>query len=103
MHRFRLRSVISLTSMNTLQNSPAYLREAASSTADARESFISGAEASIALRDLLAGSMLGGRCQELSGASVLIATTDQLVAAAVLIELDGVARRMVLCPPDCLE
>jgi acyl-coenzyme A synthetase/AMP-(fatty) acid ligase len=31
--------------------------------------------------------------------SVLIATPDQLTTALVLIELDGVARRMVLCPP----
>ena len=31
---------------------------------------------------------------------MLIATTDQLTAAAALIELDGVARRIVLCPPD---
>jgi acyl-coenzyme A synthetase/AMP-(fatty) acid ligase len=52
---------------------------------------------------LLAGSLLGGRSHELSGSSVLIATTDQLIAAAALIELDGVARRMVLCPPDSLE
>jgi hypothetical protein len=44
--------------------------------------------------------VLGGRCQELSGSSVVIAMTDQLIAAAALIELDGVARRMVLCPPD---
>jgi acyl-coenzyme A synthetase/AMP-(fatty) acid ligase len=32
--------------------------------------------------------------------SVLIATPDQLTTALVLIELDGVARRLVLCPPD---
>jgi acyl-coenzyme A synthetase/AMP-(fatty) acid ligase len=31
--------------------------------------------------------------------SVLIATPDQLTTSLVLIELDGVARRMVLCPP----
>jgi acyl-coenzyme A synthetase/AMP-(fatty) acid ligase len=31
---------------------------------------------------------------------VLVATTDQLTAALALIELDGVARRLVLCPPD---
>ena len=31
---------------------------------------------------------------------MLIATTDQLTAAAALIELDGMARRIVLCPPD---
>ncbi|MBV9395868.1 MAG: long-chain fatty acid--CoA ligase, partial [Methylobacteriaceae bacterium] len=30
--------------------------------------------------------------------SVLIATAEQLTAACILIELDGLARRMVLCP-----
>ena len=86
--------------MNMLQNSSASLWEAVSTTVDACDPFVSNAETSLALRDLLAGSVLGGRCQELSGRSVLIATTDQLIAAAALIELDGVARRMVLCPPD---
>jgi acyl-coenzyme A synthetase/AMP-(fatty) acid ligase len=89
--------------MSMLQNSPAFLWEAVSTTVDACDPFVSSAETSLALRDLLAGSMLGGRCQELIGSSVLIATTDQLIAAAALIELDGVARRMVLCPPDVLE
>jgi acyl-coenzyme A synthetase/AMP-(fatty) acid ligase len=32
--------------------------------------------------------------------SVLLAVRDQLTAALALIELDGVARRMVLCTPD---
>jgi acyl-coenzyme A synthetase/AMP-(fatty) acid ligase len=31
---------------------------------------------------------------------VLLAIRDQLAAALALIELDGLARRMVLCPPD---
>jgi acyl-coenzyme A synthetase/AMP-(fatty) acid ligase len=31
---------------------------------------------------------------------VLVATTDQLTAALVLIELDGIARRLILYPPD---
>jgi acyl-coenzyme A synthetase/AMP-(fatty) acid ligase len=86
--------------MNTLQNSSASLWEAVSTTVDACDPFLSSAEMSLSLRDLLSGSVLGGRCQELSGSSVVIATTDQLPAAAALIELDGVARRMVLCPPD---
>src|ERR1700729_1983790 len=89
--------------MSILQNSPASLWEAVSTTVDTRDPFVCSAETSLPLRDLLAGSLLGGRSQELSGASVLIATTDQLIAAAALIELDGVARRMVLCPPDVLE
>jgi acyl-coenzyme A synthetase/AMP-(fatty) acid ligase len=98
-----LRSAISSTFMSMLQNSPASLWEAVSTAVDACDPFVSSAETSLLLSDLLAGSVLGGRSQELSGASVLIATTDQLTAAAALIELDGVARRMVLCPPDVLE
>jgi acyl-coenzyme A synthetase/AMP-(fatty) acid ligase len=86
--------------MNMLQNSPASLWEAVSTNLEACDPFVSNAETSVPLRDLLAGSVLGGRGQELCGRSVLIATTDQLIAAAALIELDGVARRIVLCPPD---
>lgn len=59
-----------------------------------------GAGTSIALNDLVAGSVLYGRGQELSGRSVLVATAGQFTTAAVLIELDGVARRIVICPPD---
>jgi acyl-coenzyme A synthetase/AMP-(fatty) acid ligase len=62
--------------------------------------FVSGAEAKIALSNFVKGSTLDGRGQELCGRSVLIAATDQLMAVAALIELDGVARRIVLYPPD---
>ena len=55
---------------------------------------------SVPLRDLAWGSSLGGRLEELRGRSVLVATRDQLTAALALIELDGIARRLVLCPPD---
>ena len=37
---------------------------------------------------------------ELRGRSVLVLTRDQLTTALALIELDGIARRLVLCPPD---
>jgi len=59
-----------------------------------------GADGSVALGDLARGSSLGGRLEDLAGRCVLVATTDQLTAALALIELDGVARRLVLCPPD---
>src|SRR5213593_1069221 len=59
-----------------------------------------GAEASVRLGELVGGSSLGGRLEELRGRSVLVATRDQLTAALALLELDGVARRLVLCPPD---
>ena len=62
--------------------------------------FVAGAEDSIALSDLVSGSALYSRGDELRGRSVLVATTSQLTTASALIELDGIARRIVLCPPD---
>lgn len=50
--------------------------------------------------DLVAGSALDGRGDELRGLSVLITTTNQLTAVLALCELDGIARRIVLYPPD---
>jgi acyl-coenzyme A synthetase/AMP-(fatty) acid ligase len=64
------------------------------------ERFLHGAKGSVALADLRGGTSLGGRLQELGGRSVLLAARDQLPAALALIELDGIARRVVLCPPD---
>jgi acyl-coenzyme A synthetase/AMP-(fatty) acid ligase len=50
--------------------------------------------------DLIAGSALDGRGEALRGRSVLLIAADQLIAALVLLELDGIARRIVLCPSD---
>ena len=50
--------------------------------------------------DLIEGSSLGGRAGELAGRSVLVATIGQIGAAMAMIELDGLARRIVVCPPD---
>jgi acyl-coenzyme A synthetase/AMP-(fatty) acid ligase len=55
---------------------------------------------SVSLTDLADGSTLEGALESLRGASVLIATNEQLPTAVALLELDGVARRMVLCTPD---
>jgi acyl-coenzyme A synthetase/AMP-(fatty) acid ligase len=54
----------------------------------------------IPLADLAHASALGGRLEELRDRSVLLLIKDQLNAALAMIELDGVARRIVLCPPD---
>ena len=59
-----------------------------------------GVEATVALAAFEQASCLGGQLAELRGRSVLIASKEQLPDALALIELDGVARRMVLCPPD---
>jgi acyl-CoA synthetase (AMP-forming)/AMP-acid ligase II len=52
----------------------------------------------VSLSELQTGSSLGAAQRELVGKSVLIITRDQLRAALALIELDGVARRMILYP-----
>src|SRR5579863_3393229 len=55
---------------------------------------------SVVLSQLAGGSIFGAALESLRGRSVLLATHDQLPTALALIELDGVARRMVLCTPD---
>jgi acyl-coenzyme A synthetase/AMP-(fatty) acid ligase len=61
---------------------------------------ISDARHGVSLTDVLRHSCLIGRSRELSGRSVLLATSRQLLSALAMIELDGVVRRMLLCPPD---
>jgi len=62
--------------------------------------FLWGSAAGVSFGDLREGSALGGRTEELRNRSVLVATKAQLTAALALIELDGVARRLVLWPSD---
>ncbi len=57
----------------------------------------------VALARMRHGSCLGDAADELAGKSVLIAVASQLEAALVLIELDGLCRRLVLLPPDVKE
>lgn len=76
------------------------LRSALGSAGNLSGRAVFGAEASIALNDLIAGSALYGRGDELSGRSVLVTTTSQFTTASALMELDGIARRIVLCTPD---
>jgi hypothetical protein len=54
----------------------------------------------VSLRDLAAGSSLSGRPEELRGRAVLVVSQNQLTAALALIQIDGIARRLILCPPD---
>jgi acyl-coenzyme A synthetase/AMP-(fatty) acid ligase len=54
----------------------------------------------LSLTDILNQSCVAGRASELSGRSVLLATSNQLISALAMIELDGIAARMLLCPPD---
>jgi acyl-coenzyme A synthetase/AMP-(fatty) acid ligase len=54
----------------------------------------------VACSDLASGSILEGRTGELRGLSVVVLTTDQLSTALTLLELDGVARRLVIFPNE---
>jgi len=76
------------------------LRSALSGGRDLSDRFLRDAATSVSLGALGRGSTLGGRTEELRGRSVLVATTEQLTAALALIELDGIARRIIVCPSD---
>jgi acyl-coenzyme A synthetase/AMP-(fatty) acid ligase len=61
---------------------------------------ISDARRIVSLTDILEHTCLSDRLGELSGRSVLMAVSDQLISGLVMTEVDGVARRLLLCPPD---
>jgi acyl-CoA synthetase (AMP-forming)/AMP-acid ligase II len=67
--------------------------------ASAPRSFFSP-EAAVRFTDLVGGTSLGGGLAALVGKSVLLAAHGQLASALALIELEGVARRIVILPPD---
>src|ERR1700692_2576920 len=61
---------------------------------------LSNARQSVSLTGVLGATCLGGRLHELTGRSVLLVVEDQLISAIAMTEVDGVAWRMLLCPPD---
>jgi acyl-coenzyme A synthetase/AMP-(fatty) acid ligase len=86
--------------MKLAQNDRASLRSALNSASDLSNRFVLDETRRVSLSELATGSILYGRGDELSGRSVFLTTRDQLTTAAALIELDGVARRIVISPPD---
>ena len=76
------------------------LREGLSKAPHCERRFLAGRETRIALADLVRGAGLRDPLSMFSGDSVLVATRDQLASALTLIELDGLVRRLTLCPPD---
>jgi acyl-coenzyme A synthetase/AMP-(fatty) acid ligase len=59
-----------------------------------------GRSGSVRFQELETGSVLGGDLESFRGRTVLLAMREQLSSALALLELDGVARRVVLCTPD---
>jgi acyl-coenzyme A synthetase/AMP-(fatty) acid ligase len=67
---------------------------------EAPSGFLLGAQHRTALVDLLEGSPLASGVDKLRGRSVLLASADPFLTALSLIEVDGLARRVILYPPD---
>jgi acyl-coenzyme A synthetase/AMP-(fatty) acid ligase len=76
------------------------LRDRLAGASNCQERYLYGAALSVHLADVQAGTSASSWLSNLSGRSVLIAIRDQVAAALALIELDGVARRIILCPAD---
>jgi acyl-coenzyme A synthetase/AMP-(fatty) acid ligase len=66
----------------------------------AADAFFFDCAASVRVADLVRGTSLDAAPTKARGRSVLIATASQLTAALALIELDGIARRLLILPPD---
>ena len=62
--------------------------------------FLADSRSRVSVAALAERSWLGGSYEMLRGRSVLILLEGQLAAALAMTEIDGVARRMVLCMPD---
>lgn len=61
---------------------------------------LSDAREVVSLTDILERTCLVGGPGEIAGRSVLLAVRDQMISGIAMTEIDGVARRMLLCPPD---
>jgi len=62
--------------------------------------YLCGVDGKVRLEDLMLGSTLESPLAQVSGRSVLLKTRDHFATGLALIQLDGVARRIVLCPWD---
>ncbi|ABE38336.1 AMP-dependent synthetase and ligase [Rhodopseudomonas palustris BisB5] len=54
----------------------------------------------LAIGEIAYATALSGRLTELAGRSVVLSLSTQLISGVAMIEIDGVARQMLLCPPD---
>jgi acyl-coenzyme A synthetase/AMP-(fatty) acid ligase len=76
------------------------IRYSLRNASDCSGRFLWDATGGVSLGDLLRSTTLGGRLPGLVGRSVLLLARNQLAAALALIEMDGVAGRIIICPPD---
>jgi acyl-coenzyme A synthetase/AMP-(fatty) acid ligase len=82
------------------QNNPISLRDSLFAAGNLSARVFVGANSSASWGELVEGYVLDERLVDASGLSVVLATKDQFSATAALIQLDGMAHRIVLCPSD---
>lgn len=82
------------------QTSPATLWSSVVVAGNLSTRVLVGLDASATWDQLVNCSIIDSPTSGLRGKSVLLATVDQFRACAALIQLDGLARRIVLYPPD---
>src|SRR5882762_1662247 len=76
------------------------LRDSLRSSGRCEDRFLWSASCHVCLADLLDGTSLGAGLAALFDRSVFVAARDQLAAALALVELDGIARQIVIGTPD---
>ena len=76
------------------------LREIISQATFPQQASLRGPTAAVSFVDATQMTLFSGRVKELQDKCVLIAAKEQFNAALALIELDGFASRIVICPPD---
>jgi acyl-coenzyme A synthetase/AMP-(fatty) acid ligase len=82
------------------QSNPASLRASTIAAGNLATRKLVGLDAQATWEELVHGSILEDPRVDLHGKCILLATIDQFRAVAALIQLDGIARRIVLFPPD---
>jgi acyl-coenzyme A synthetase/AMP-(fatty) acid ligase len=82
------------------QSKPASLLASLLAAGNLSSRVSAGAGTSWSWGELASASEIKDRVREVGSRSILVAMIDQMAAVAALIQLDGVARRIVLYPPD---
>jgi len=86
--------------MNVPPNGAASLRAALTKPSESAGRYLWGRQAGVCLQHLAARTAFTSGLAALAGRSVLLASRDPLATATSLIELDGIARRLIICTPD---
>lgn len=79
---------------------PLSLYEFMAASPSSGSAWLKDAQGSVAFSDIIHGTVFSGYRHTLFGKSVAVACKDQLKSALALFELDSIASRLVVCPPD---